>query len=137
MENHRSFSPVNLLVEAIGDKWALLILRDLIFENKQYFKELLLSEEKVASNILSKRLQKLEIDGLITKQADPANKRKTRYRLTHKSIDLLPLIVESIAWSLKYEPVNKERYKPAVEIALDDQARERLRHRLIKDHLTV
>lgn len=136
MENHRSFSPVNLTVEAIGDKWALLILRDVIFENKQYFKELLSSAERVASNILSKRLLKLEADGLLIKQINPANKYKTRYRLTQKSIDLLPLIVESMAWSLKYEPVDTDRYRSAVQIALNEDAREELRKQLIKDHLT-
>ncbi|WP_162996278.1 winged helix-turn-helix transcriptional regulator [Mucilaginibacter celer] len=135
MENYRSFSPVNLAVEALGDKWSLLILRDMIFEGKRYFRELLVSEEKIVSSTLASRLATLEKDGLIMKQADPASKQKTRYSLTQKSVDLLPFIVESIAWSLRYEPVDTRRYQPAVEIALDNDAYEQLRRQLIAGHL--
>ncbi|HEY9000996.1 MAG TPA: helix-turn-helix domain-containing protein [Mucilaginibacter sp.] len=116
MEKHRSFCPLNLIVEAIGDKWSLLILRDIMFENKRHFRQLLQSEEKIASNILTDRLNTMEREGLLTKQPDPDHKQKVIYSLTQKSLDLMPLMIEAIRWSLKYEPVDKVKHKPAVDL---------------------
>src|ERR1700761_5793033 len=102
MENHRSFCPINLITELIGDKWSLLILRDIMFENKRHFRQLLSSEEKIASNVLTDRLNMLEREGLLAKRPDPEHKQKVIYSLTQKSIDLMPLLVEAIRWSVKY-----------------------------------
>jgi DNA-binding HxlR family transcriptional regulator len=110
---------VNLLVEVVGDKWTLLILRDMIFYNRRHFNELLrLSEEGIASNILRDRLAMLEKEGMITRAKAPADvhKQKVTYSLTEKSIDLLPLFLEAIGWSAKYLPVDMEKYKPALAL---------------------
>jgi len=117
MESHRSLCPVNLLVEVVGDKWTLLILRDMIFYGRRHFNELLrLSEEGIASNILRDRLAKLEKEGMVTKAKAPdeTHKQKLTYSLTEKSIDLLPLLVEAIGWCVKYQPVDREKYRPAI-----------------------
>ena len=117
MEKRRSFCPLNLIVELIGDKWSLLILRDIMFENKRHFRQLLQSEEKIASNILTDRLNTMEREGLLTKHPDPEHKQKVIYSLTEKSMDLMPLLIEAIRWSVKYEPVDKVKYKPGVDLA--------------------
>lgn len=119
MESHRSYCPVNLIVEVVGDKWTLLVLRDMIFYNRRHFNELLRqSEEKIASNILRDRLAMLEKEGMVKKAPDKTHKQKLTYSLTQKSIDLLPLLVEAIRWSAQYEPVNKDRYKPALDLVI-------------------
>jgi DNA-binding HxlR family transcriptional regulator len=117
MEKHRSFCPLNLIVEVIGDKWSLLIMRDIMFENKRHFRQFLQSEEKIASNVLTDRLNMMEREGLLTKHPDPEHKQKVVYSLTEKSLDMMPLLVEAIRWSVKYEPVDKIKYKPAVDLA--------------------
>ena len=120
MEPHRSHCPVNLLVEVIGDKWSILLLRDIIFYKRRHFNELLRqSEEKIASNILMDRLAMFEKEGLITKGkiAGDTHKQKVAYSLTEKSIDLLPLLVSTIDWSLKHAPVDQEKYQPAVQLS--------------------
>jgi DNA-binding HxlR family transcriptional regulator len=138
MENHRSLCPVNLMTEIVGDKWSFLILRDIMFYDKHYFNELRQSEEKIASNILTDRLNMLEREGLISKRPDPAHKQKVIYSLTEKGIDLLPLLVEAIKWSLKYEPVDMEKYKPAVDILVDSaKLQEELRKQLTEDLLPI
>lgn len=137
MENHRSLCPVNLIVEVLGDKWSLLILRDIIFENKRHFNEFRQSEEKIASNILAGRLIALECQGLISMHADPSHKQKVVYNLTEKSIDLLSMLLESMIWSLKYEPVDHIKYKPSVDlIAAGLEGHLDLRDKLIKIHLS-
>jgi DNA-binding HxlR family transcriptional regulator len=126
------------MVEIVGDKWSLLILRDIIFDKKRYFNEFRASEEKIASNILADRLVMLEREGLISKKGDPDHKQKVIYSLTEKSIDLLPVLVESMIWSLKYEPVDPVKYKPAVDfIAAGHSTHEQLREQLKHDHLGV
>lgn len=138
MENHRSFCPLNLIVELIGDKWSILILRDIMFENKRHFRELLQSEEKIASNILTDRLNMMEREGLLSKRADPAHKQKVIYSLTQKSIDLMPMLIEAITWSLKYEPVDRVKYKPAIDlVAAGAKIQEGLAQKLAEIHLTV
>src|ERR1700748_745259 len=135
METYRSFCPLNLVAEIVGDKWTLLILRDIMFENKRHFRQLLQSEEKIASNILTDRLNMMEREGLLTKHPDPEHKQKVVYNLTEKSIDMMPLLVEAIRWSLKYEPVDKVKYKPAVDLAnAANQVQEQLAKHLKQLH---
>lgn len=134
MENHRSLCPVNLMTEIVGDKWSFLILRDIMFYDKHYFNEFRQSEEKIASNILTDRLNMLEREKLISKRPDPAHKQKVIYSLTEKGIDLLPMLVEAIKWSLKYEPVDMEKYKSAVDMLVDSvKLQEELRKQLTKN----
>lgn len=111
MKNPKSFCPQNLILEIIGDKWTLLIIRDMMLNEKQYFREFLQSEEKIATNILSNRLKSLEQEGVIYKTKDPNHKQKICYFLTEKGIDLFPILIENARWSLKYKNVNKEDEK--------------------------
>ena len=100
---HRSLCPINLTLEAIGDSWTLLIIRDLMLRGHTGYQAFLRSEEKIATNILADRLLKLEQNGLVSKSADPADARKFIYALTEKGAELAPLIVELALFSLKHE----------------------------------
>jgi DNA-binding HxlR family transcriptional regulator len=100
----RSHCPVSLALEAIGDRWSLLILRDIIMRGKRRYQEFLNSEEGISTNILAERLARLEKQGLISKAGDPADKRQFRYLPTRKALDLLPVIFEMARWSFKYNP---------------------------------
>jgi DNA-binding HxlR family transcriptional regulator len=93
-----------LALEAIGDRWSLLILRDLIMRGKRHYQDFLNSEEGIATNILADRLARLERQGLISKSSDPDDKRQYRYSPTRKGLDLLPVIFEMARWSKKYNP---------------------------------
>jgi DNA-binding HxlR family transcriptional regulator len=117
MENHRSLCPINLALEVFGDKWSLIIIRDMMFAGKRHFRELLQSDEKMASNILTDRLTMLEREGIITKKSDPEHKQKIIYSLTSKGIDILPVIIAMGSWSLKYQPVSPEKAKHAQQLA--------------------
>jgi len=108
MENHRSFCAINLALEVFGDKWSLIIVRDMMFGGKRHFREFLQSDEKIASNILTDRLAMLEREGIITKESDPEHKQKIIYSLTQKGIDLLPIIIQMVAWTFKYMPIDLE-----------------------------
>ena len=116
MENHRSHCPVNLGLEVFGDKWSLVIIRDLMFEGKRYFRELLQSDEKIASNILTDRLAMLEREGIISKANSPVHRQKYIYSLTEKGIDLLPILIEIGGWSLKHKPVDLKKQKHAMDL---------------------
>lgn len=94
--------PITFALDIFGDKWSLIILRDILFKKKQYYGEFLNSAEKISTNILASRLLKLESEGLISKTQDPNNLSKFIYRLTDKGKDLLPLILDMIEWSVKY-----------------------------------
>jgi DNA-binding HxlR family transcriptional regulator len=100
----RSHCPVSLALEAIGDRWSLLVLRDLIMRGKRRYQEFLNSEEGIATNILADRLVRLEKLGLISKSCDPNDKRQFRYSPTRKGLDLLPVIFEMARWTAKYDP---------------------------------
>ena len=89
-------------MDHLGDKWSLLFLRDLIFFNKHSYSELQHSEEKMATNILSSRLEKLESVGLISKQTAQNDKRKKLYTLTQAGKDTLTILLKMIVWSSKY-----------------------------------
>jgi len=99
----RSNCPINFAVETFGDKWTLLVIRDLLFKGKRYYSDFLASDEKISTNILADRLQKLEIKGVITKSADPENASKYIYSLTEKGQALLPAMIEVTAWSAQYD----------------------------------
>ena len=136
MDAHRSFCPINLVLEVLGDKWSLLIIRDIMFNGKRHFRELLQSEEKIASNILTDRLAMLERQGVISKTPDPEHKQKYVYNLTLKGIDLLPVIVELGAWSFKHTPVDKQKHKHAEMLVKGGAAMQKeVRKSLIKEHL--
>ena len=99
----RSACPINVVLETVGDAWSLLIVRDLMFKDRKTFQEFMGGGEKIATNILSDRLQRLEAVGIVTKQRDPGDARRYIYWLTEKGIDLAPILVEMIVWAAKYE----------------------------------
>lgn len=99
----RSNCPINYALEIFGDKWTLLIIRDLMYKNKHQYGEFLKSKEKIATNILADRLNKLEQDGILMKSAHAMNASKNIYRLTKKGIAILPILVDIIVWSSKYD----------------------------------
>lgn len=99
----KSDCPIYFAMEIFGDRWTFLIIRDLMFKGKHFYGEFLLSEEKIATNILADRLSLLESNGIIYKSNDPNHKQKIKYSLTQKGIDLVPVLVEVIMWSAKYD----------------------------------
>ena len=101
---NRSGCPLSYSLDVLGDKWTLLILRDMLFSGKSSYGEFLQSEEKIATNILADRLALLEAQGLVSKEVAADKKSKFTYRLTEKGIDLLPLIVEFTLWGARYSP---------------------------------
>lgn len=106
---HRSGCPINLAVEVFGDKWSLIILRDMMFGNRRHYREFLTgSLEGIASNILADRLKKLAADGMITKTDDPSHKQKSVYSLTEKSIALVPVFAQLGAWGRRWMPASPE-----------------------------
>jgi DNA-binding HxlR family transcriptional regulator len=98
----RSACPISTTLDILGDKWTLLIIRDLMFSGKTTYGEFLQSQEKIATNILADRLLTLENNGIVEKKAFPGNKAKNLYQLTPKGIDLMPILFEIILWGDKY-----------------------------------
>jgi len=98
----RSSCIIASALDLIGDKWSLLIVRDMLLFQKKTFKEFVTSDEKVATNLLSSRLKMLESLRIITKQKLSSNKKENIYLLTEKGIELAPLIMELVLWSDKY-----------------------------------
>lgn len=99
----RSGCPISVALEAVGDPWSLLVIRDLMFKGLQSFREFQDAGEGIASNILSDRLARLEACGIVTKRPDPDDARRVRYRLTEKGIDLAPILVEMVLWAARHE----------------------------------
>ncbi|HIT76487.1 MAG TPA: helix-turn-helix transcriptional regulator [Candidatus Avipropionibacterium avicola] len=108
-EEHRSGCPINLSLEVIGDKWSLLVIRDMMFGNRRHYRELLTnSEERIASNILGDRLRKLLAAGLVTRTQDPHHKQRQLYSLTEPAIQLVPTLVHLGDWGRHHLPVSPE-----------------------------
>lgn len=99
----RSGCPLSIALELFGDKWTLLILRDLLFKQATTFKDFQSSDEQIASNILADRLTRLTAAGIVTSSRSPDDSRVILYRPTNKGLDLLPVLVEVILWSARYE----------------------------------
>ncbi len=99
----RSNCPINFVLETFGDKWTLLIVRDLMFKDKRTYNEFLQSDEKISTNILADRLRKLEEHEIVTKTVAPDNRSKIIYSLTEKGKDLVPVMLEITAWSAKHD----------------------------------
>lgn len=101
----RSDCPISSSLDVWGDKWSLLIVRDLMFSRQCTYGDFLKSDEKIATNILASRLLMLEQNGIITKQDHPESKAKVLYKLTEKGIDLMPLLIEINLWAEKYSVI--------------------------------
>src|SRR5262245_48243990 len=107
MNAPRSGCPINLTLEALGDRWSLIVIRDLMFGNRRHFRELLAqSEEGIASNILANRLLRLEEADLVSRRDDPSHKQNVIYSLTEASIDLVPLLAHLGGWGLRHTPAS-------------------------------
>jgi DNA-binding HxlR family transcriptional regulator len=102
--DNRSNCPIAFALDLFGDKWSLLILRDAVIFEKRFYHEFADSAEGISTNILANRLARLEEEGLLIKSQDENNKKKNRYTPTAKSLDLLPMIIEMVLWSYKYDP---------------------------------
>ncbi|MEO7802439.1 MAG: helix-turn-helix domain-containing protein [Ginsengibacter sp.] len=100
----RSDCAVSMALDSVGDRWSLLILRDLMFTDKRSYGELQSSAEKIATNILATRLVALEKNQIIYKTPDPTDSRRSLYYLTEKGIDLLPVVTELMHWMSKHNP---------------------------------
>lgn len=99
----RSSCPISIALDIFGDRWSLLIIRDLMFKGMHNFNEFASSDERIASNILSDRLVKLETAGILASRPDPADARRVRYHLTEKGIDIAPVLVEMVLWAARHE----------------------------------
>lgn len=118
----RSDCPVSCSLDIWGDKWSLLIVRDLMFSKQCTYGDFLKSDEKIATNILASRLQTLEENGIIIKSDHPDSKAKVLYKLTQKGIDLLPLMIEINLWAEKYFTIPAERKAMLKEVKKDKDA---------------
>lgn len=106
---HRSGCPINLTLEMLGDRWSLIVIRDIMFGNRRHFRELLQSsEEGIASNVLADRLKRLVDRGLLTRRDDPSHKQKAIYSLAEPAIALVPLLAHMGDWGCRYTPVSEE-----------------------------
>ncbi|MGJ4858531.1 winged helix-turn-helix transcriptional regulator [Labrys sp. KB_33_2] len=105
---YRSGCPINLTLEMLGDRWSLIVIRDVMFGNRRHYRELLTqSEEKIASNILADRLKRLVESGLLSRRDDPSHKQKAIYSLTEPSIQLVPLLAQMGAWGRRHTPASR------------------------------
>ncbi|MER8432550.1 winged helix-turn-helix transcriptional regulator [Mesorhizobium caraganae] len=132
----RSGCPISLSLELLGDRWTLLIIRDLVFAGKTHFREFLLSDEGISSRTLAERLQTLQDEGIVTKSDDPTHKLKAIYRLTEAGIDLLPVLATLGAWGSKYRNADNELARIADELAAGGEvALEQMKKKLRAVHL--
>lgn len=105
----RSGCPINLTLEQLGDRWSLIVIRDVMFGNRRSYGELLAqSEEGIASNILADRLKRLTTSGLLTRRPDPNHRQKGIYSLTEASIQLVPLLAQMGAWGRRHTQPSEE-----------------------------
>jgi DNA-binding HxlR family transcriptional regulator len=116
----RSGCPVSVSLEIFGDRWSLLIIRDLMVRAYRTFKEFEESGEGIATNILADRLRKLEAAGIIVAEAEERDRRRVSYRLTEKGIDLAPVLLELLIWGARHE----ETVAPCALIAKMEGSRE-------------
>lgn len=96
--HRRSDCPISYGLDIFGDRWTLLVLRDLLLKGKRHFREFQSGEEGIATNILADRLKRLEAHGIVERDADPDDRRQVIYRATIKGLSLMPVLVEIAAW---------------------------------------
>lgn len=133
----RSNCPLNYGIEIFGDKWTLLIIRDLVFFNKRYYNEFLGSAEGIATNLLADRLAMLEKEKIIKKEKDSLHKQRFIYSLTEKGIDLVPILLSIGLWSEKHATI---KLHPERDIIIGEAKKslpkgiEKLKKRLLLEH---
>jgi DNA-binding HxlR family transcriptional regulator len=129
----RSGCPVSISLEMLGDRWSLLIIRDLMVRGYRTFKDFQGSSEGIATNILADRLRKLEAAGIITAEPEKEDGRRVNYRLTEKGIDLAPVLLELLIWGARHEETgapcalieNMEKHREEVLVEVRRRWRER------------
>ena len=121
MNKKRSDCPISCSLEIWGDKWSLLIIRDLMIKKECTYGDFLKADEKIATNILASRLQNLLDNGIIDKKDHPDSKLKILYHLTEKGADLIPVIVEINLWGDKYLTIPDDRKKLLEDIKKDKE----------------
>jgi DNA-binding HxlR family transcriptional regulator len=99
----RSGCPLNAALEMLGDRWSLLIVRDLMLAGKRTFKSFLESSECIATNVLADRIARLEELGILARTPDPKDRRRDLFRLTAKGMDLGPVLIELVLWAARHE----------------------------------
>jgi DNA-binding HxlR family transcriptional regulator len=99
----RSGCPVSISLDMLGDRWSLLIIRDLMVRGYHTFKDFQGSSEGIASNILADRLRKLETAGIVSAESEETDARRINYRLTEKGIDLAPVLLDLLIWAARHE----------------------------------
>jgi DNA-binding HxlR family transcriptional regulator len=109
----RSHCAVNYGVEVFGDRWSLLIIRDIVFDGKKTYGEFLKSEEGIATNVLASRLAFLEEQGIISRTPCPDDRRKDFCTLTEKGLDLIPILLNIVLWSAKHDAASYVRHSKA------------------------
>ena len=114
----RSECPLNASVEMLGDRWSLLIIRDMMLRGFQTYKEFMECYEGIATNILADRLRKLVEYGIVTTEPDPTDGRKVLYMLTAKGIDLAPVLTEMVLWAAAHEKTGNQ---PLVRLMREDK----------------
>ncbi len=134
----KSHCPINYSLEHFGDKWSLLIIRDLMFNGKRHYNEFLESGEKISTSVLGDRLKHLEETGIISKGIDIVKKSRIKYSLTKKGIDMLPIMLDMVYWSGQYD---NESDINDVFLTQVNNKRELLikstREKLEKEHLVI
>ncbi|MBW8244778.1 helix-turn-helix transcriptional regulator [Muricauda oceani] len=132
----KSHCPINYSLEHFGDRWSLLIIRDLMFNGKRHYNEFLESGEKISTSVLGDRLKHLEETGIISKEIDSVKKSRIRYSLTEKGISMLPIMLDMVMWGGLYD---SESDVNNVFLTQVNNERELLikstRERLEKEHL--
>jgi DNA-binding HxlR family transcriptional regulator len=117
----RSDCPISTALDIFGDKWSLLVMRDMIFKGMNTYGDFLKGAEKIATSVLADRLILLETGGIIARQKHPESKAKILYTLTAKGIDLIPVLFEIIVWSEKHHNVHPQAKQFAKQIRKDKQ----------------
>ena len=116
--DRRSGCPLNASVEMLGDRWSLLILRDMMLRGLRTYNQFLQSYEGIATNILADRLKRLVAHGILAAQEDPSDGRKLIYSLTEKGIDLAPVMTEMVLWAARHEETGNQ---PLVQLMRNDK----------------
>ncbi len=132
----RSHCPINYALEHFGDKWSLLIIRDLMFKQKRHYNEFFESDEKVSTSVLGDRLKMLEDSGIISKGVDDVKKSRIKYSLTQKGIDMLPFMIDMIVWSGFYDKHTEAGNDFIIQATKDrDNLIATIQEKLEKEHL--
>jgi DNA-binding HxlR family transcriptional regulator len=129
----RSECPLNASVEMLGDRWSLLIIRDMMLRGFRTYKEFMENYEGIATNILADRLRKLMAYKIITAEADPSDGRKLIYSLTEKGIDLAPVLTEMVLWAATHEDTGNQALVKQMQ-ADKKKFLEDVRKRLMESH---